>query len=134
MGNVTDEELLHCYQRSSIVCIPSLQEGFGIIALEAQACGTLVVSTRTGGLPDAVEDKRYLVLPGDVNELSEALARALNDRSSEKAWRRRHEFIEKNFSYRKVGLQLEDVYKRALSNKSTKQEMGVHDGYKQDIH
>src|SRR5207245_329359 len=60
---------------ADIVCIPSLQEGQGIVALEAQACGAPVVATRAGGLAEAVCDRLtgILVPPGRVAPLADAL-------------------------------------------------------------
>jgi D-inositol-3-phosphate glycosyltransferase len=39
-----------------VVCVPSYNESFGLVALEAQACGTPVVAANVGGLPTAVRD------------------------------------------------------------------------------
>jgi D-inositol-3-phosphate glycosyltransferase len=44
------------YRASDLVCVPSYSESFGLVALEAQACGTPVVATAIGGLRTAVSD------------------------------------------------------------------------------
>jgi D-inositol-3-phosphate glycosyltransferase len=49
-------ELADWYRASDLVCIPSYSESFGLVALEAQACGTPVVATAVGGLRTAVAD------------------------------------------------------------------------------
>jgi len=49
-------QLAQWYAAASLVCVPSYNESFGLVAIEAQACGTPVVATRVGGLPTAVSD------------------------------------------------------------------------------
>ena len=50
------EDLPDWYRASDLVCVPSYSESFGLVALEAQACGTPVVATAVGGLRTAVAD------------------------------------------------------------------------------
>ena len=84
-------ELPDWYRASDLVCVPSYSESFGLVALEAQACGTPVVATAVGGLRTAVSDgisgalvdghdprawsatiSRLLSLPGHRECMSEA--------------------------------------------------------------
>ena len=53
---VTRDQLPEWYRASDLVCVPSYSESFGLVALEAQACGTPVVATAVGGLRTAVAD------------------------------------------------------------------------------
>jgi len=53
---VTHGQLADWYRASDLVCIPSYSESFGLVALEAQACGTPVVATAVGGLRTAISD------------------------------------------------------------------------------
>lgn len=50
------EALVHVYRAADVVAVPSHNESFGLVALEAQACGTPVVAAEVGGLPVAVHD------------------------------------------------------------------------------
>ena len=50
------DELVDHFRAASVVCVPSYNESFGLVALEAQACGTPVVASNVGGLPTAVRD------------------------------------------------------------------------------
>jgi D-inositol-3-phosphate glycosyltransferase len=53
---VAQRELADWYAAASVVCVPSHNESFGLVAIEAQACGTPVVAARVGGLTTAVSD------------------------------------------------------------------------------
>ncbi len=75
-------ELLSTYYRAADVCIvPSRSESFGLVALEAAACGTPVVASAVGGLTTLVEDGRtgYLVEPSTPDAFARAVAAVLAD-------------------------------------------------------
>jgi D-inositol-3-phosphate glycosyltransferase len=67
------------YRAASVVAVPSHNESFGLVALEAQACGTPVVATDIGGLRTAVRDRiSGLLVPGhDAGEWAAALTKAV---------------------------------------------------------
>ena len=69
------------YRASDIVCIPSVAEPFGRIAIEAFAVGTPVVASRVGGLKEIIEDRKtgILVPYDDAEELSTSMLELLNN-------------------------------------------------------
>ena len=74
-------ELPQWYRAADLVCVPSYSESFGLVALEAQACGTPVVATAVGGLRTAVADgiSGVLVDGHDPKAWSSVIARLLQE-------------------------------------------------------
>ena len=81
LGHVSFEKLAAEYGRANVFCLPSRQEGFGIVFLEAMAAGLPIVAARAAALPEVVPDGEcgILVPPGDAPALAKALDRLLND-------------------------------------------------------
>ncbi len=83
LGAISNDELRAVYSSSDVAVLPSLNpaEGFGMVLTEAQACGTPVIGSRVGGIPEALREGEtgLLVPPDDVPALSEALLRLLSD-------------------------------------------------------
>ncbi|MFF4506705.1 D-inositol-3-phosphate glycosyltransferase [Streptomyces sp. NPDC001401] len=96
---VGQDRLADWYRAASVLVMPSYSESFGLVAVEAQACGTPVIAAEVGGLPVAVQDGVSGVLvPGhDPVDYARALRRfaddpALSARMGEAAARHAHSF------------------------------------------
>jgi D-inositol-3-phosphate glycosyltransferase len=70
-------ELAQWYRAADLVAVPSHSESFGLVAVEAQACGTPVVAADVGGLPTAVGDAGVLVGGHAIPDWADALERLL---------------------------------------------------------
>lgn len=77
IGYVTPEELRRAYQTADVFCLPSRYEGFGLTVLEAMACGTPVVCSNIGSLPEVADDAARLVDPAIRPDLVQALVEVL---------------------------------------------------------
>ena len=73
------ERLVEVFRAADLVCVPSYSESFGLVAIEAQACGTPVVAAAVGGLPVAVRDgfSGALVNGHDVDDWAQAIGELL---------------------------------------------------------
>ncbi len=67
------------YRAADLVAVPSYSESFGLVAIEAQACGTPVVAARVGGLPTAVGDAGVLVDGHSTSDWADAIEGLLAD-------------------------------------------------------
>jgi glycosyltransferase involved in cell wall biosynthesis len=79
-GFVPDTELVHLYSRAYALVQPSLMEGFGLPAIEAMACGTPVLSSRAGSLPEVIGDAGLFFDPNDATSIAMAIRTLANDR------------------------------------------------------
>jgi glycosyltransferase involved in cell wall biosynthesis len=103
-----------------VACVPSLYEGFSLPTAELMACGTPLVVSRAGAIPEVVGPDGLcadLVTPGDVAELTAALAALLDDpeRRAEmgRAGRRR---VDETFSWRAVAAAVAAAYEQAMAD------------------
>ena len=78
-GYIPHEDLSAVYSLARAVVFPSFYESFPAIPLEANACGCPVVTSRTGGTPEAAGDAALYVDPTDVPGIAEATLRILRD-------------------------------------------------------
>lgn len=81
LGQLPYETLPEYYAGSTIVTVPSLDETFGYVAVEAMAAGKAVVASNVGGLAEIIDHglSGVLVQPGDAQELGNAIVRLLED-------------------------------------------------------
>jgi glycosyltransferase involved in cell wall biosynthesis len=79
-GHVETDELATLYRGAAVLVFPSRYEGFGLPVVEAMACGTPVVATTAGAIPEVAGDAAVLVEPGDPVAFAGGIERALSDR------------------------------------------------------
>ena len=77
LAHVSDEQLVSLYKQARVLVQPSFMEGFGLTALEAIYCGTLVVAARAGALPEVVGADELLFDPAEPQQLADLLVRLL---------------------------------------------------------
>lgn len=120
LGRLPVEELVRLYNEHEVLVSPSLYEGFGLPAAEAQACGTPVVATTAGAFPEVVGDgvTGTLVPPGDARALADAIEQLLRDPARRMAMgtagvRR----IEEQFSWRTCAMRTAELYEDVLARR-----------------
>jgi D-inositol-3-phosphate glycosyltransferase len=111
------EQLADHYRAADVAVVPSHNESFGLVALEAQACGTPVVAAAVGGLSTAVDDgvSGLLVHGRDPDAYAAAIRRVLGRRELLAAGARRHATA---FSWDRTTDSLVDAYAAAMAEMS----------------
>ena len=98
-GHVPLEDLRVLYSSCTLFAFPSLYEGFGMPVLEAMACGAPVVSSNASSLPEVVGDAALLVNPLDVEGLTAAMTRVVEDAGLRESLKRKGSLRIKAFSW-----------------------------------
>lgn len=91
---------------------PSLYEGFGMPPLEAMACGTPVITSKTSSLPEVVGDAGILVDPENVDEICEAMEKMMIEPAYRETLRLKGKKRADKFTWQKSAEQLMTVYRK----------------------
>ncbi len=114
-GFVPDEDLVHIYNAAVALVLPSFDEGFGLPAVEAMACGTPVIASCAGALPEVVGEAGLSFDPHSPRELRACLEEVLTNDSTRLALRERGLRRASEFSWEKsatIALSVFDALKR----------------------
>ncbi len=117
VGKVPHEMIPDYMYHADVFVLPSLSESFGIVNLEAMACGLPIVATRVGGLPDVIEDgvNGYLVGTREPREIAERLLMVMqNDEMQEEISTNNREKA-KLFTWENVAIKVEMEYQKAIA-------------------
>ena len=103
---------------ADVVCVPSYNESFGLVAIEAQAVGTPVVAAAVGGLTTAVADSSsgILIDGHDVNDYAKALEQILLDEQLHSRLSEGAVLHAAEFGWERTAKQTLEVYQRAATN------------------
>ncbi|MCS7272618.1 MAG: glycosyltransferase family 4 protein [Fimbriimonadales bacterium] len=114
-GYVPDEHLVWLYNAADVVLYPSFYEGFGLPPLEAMACGTPVVASNSGALPEVVGSGGILLPPDEPGLWANAIRTVLENESFREALRQRALQQARRFSWRTTAERTLEAYQKALS-------------------
>jgi colanic acid/amylovoran biosynthesis glycosyltransferase len=104
--------------RSKVFCCPSIDEGLGIVFLEAQAMGTPVVSFYSGGIPEAVISHKtgFLYPEKDITGLAQGITKLLTDDALWDTFSKNGvEHVKNNFDIKKQTVLLEQLYTEVIN-------------------
>ncbi|WP_323737136.1 glycosyltransferase family 4 protein [Methanosphaera sp. ISO3-F5] len=119
-GFLTDEEVISMYQESELFVLPSissLQEGFGIVVLEALSCETPVISTTIVGVSDDVinTDSGIIVPPRDVDKLTGAIIKILSDKKLiAQMGKKGRQLVQEKYEWKSIAKSIHELYEELL--------------------
>ena len=117
LGTIPDAEVKKLYQKATIFILPSFWEPFGVVLLEALACGTPVVSTLVGGIPEIVQNHEngILVPPNNPPKLAEAIQYLMDNKDVRtRLAKEGRKVVVKNFSLDVITSRLCNIYQGIL--------------------
>ena len=112
LGSVAHHELPFFYSAADVCVMPSYSESFGLVGLEAQACGTPVVCADVSGLRSVVRDEvsGYLIDGHDPAAYAERIGRLLDDRELAQQMGRRGRLLAQRFSWTRTADRLQELF------------------------
>ncbi len=116
LGRRSQETLPYYYSAADVVIMPSHYESFGMVALEAMACGTPVIATQVGGLAFLVQDGEtgYHIPVGDVEALSDRLINLLEDDALHARMSKKAAEFAQDYAWGKIADQMAELYQQVL--------------------
>ncbi len=115
-------EIEKVYQLADVLALPSIptrgvREQFGLVLIEAMACGKPVVASRCGSMPGIIQDAGLLTNPGDANSLAQALNQLRHSPDMrQRLGQRGRAVAEQNYDRNKVAEQIHEAYQCVLSS------------------
>jgi glycosyltransferase involved in cell wall biosynthesis len=116
LGELTSDQLADLYKKVTLLVLPSLNETFGIVLLEAMASGTPIVASKSGGMPEIIGENGVLFESGNPVDLARKIEYLLQDKSLRtRMGINGRRLVQENFSYDRVAQKLIEVYQQMLS-------------------
>jgi N-acetyl-alpha-D-glucosaminyl L-malate synthase BshA len=117
-GNSNEIDTILC--QTDLFLLPSKTESFGLVALEAMACGVPVISSNAGGLPEVNKDgfSGYLSEVGDVNGMAKNAMKILKEDAVLTEFKKNALITAQQFDIKKILPLYEDLYQRAIAKYS----------------
>jgi len=121
LGSIKREKLPYYYSAASVVCAPSYYEPFGLVPVEAMACGTPVIGSRVGGIQFTVQNRKtgFLTPPRRYRSLTNRILTLISDsalrrRMSKQAVAR----VKHKFNNNLLGREINSLFKKLIAKRS----------------
>jgi D-inositol-3-phosphate glycosyltransferase len=118
LGQRSQETLPYYYSAAEAVVLPSVYESFGMVALEAMACGTPVVASEVGGLAFLVQDQKtgFTVPFADPQALADRLADLLHDEDLRRRMGAQAAIFARDYAWEKITFRIKRLYDELLGS------------------
>jgi glycosyltransferase involved in cell wall biosynthesis len=124
ISGLTDEGIAELYNEATIAVSPSVYEGFGFPCGEAMSCGTPVVATNGGSLPEVVGDAGVIVQHSDPGALVRGLSALLDDPAArERFGHLGRERILAHFKWERAAREVTDIYRQTILDADRRSEI-----------
>lgn len=122
LGKRAQDTLPYYYSAAEVLAMPSLYESFGMVALEAMACGTPVIASEVGGLGYLVQDgvTGFTIPDSDPEMLSERLSCLLGDHELRREMGSRAAEYAKEYEWEKVAASIINLYQEVVCKQESK--------------
>lgn len=118
LGYIPDADLPGVMNLATALVCPSLAEGFGFPALEAMRCGTCVVASRVGSLPEHLGDAAVWVDPLDIDSIRAALIRIVDDAGLRSRLGAEGRARARQFTWERTAATVAGIFRRELTGSS----------------
>jgi len=116
MNYVPASDLVYFYNGATLLCYPSIYEGFGHPVLEAMASGTPVLTSRVSSLPEVGGAAAYYIDPNSPEEISRGMEKIVDDQDYRKQMIKNGLIQVKKFSWEKSAKETYKLYEKVLKN------------------
>ena len=122
LGNLSVHDIVDYYRAANLVVIPSLMEAVSLAAIESMACGTPVLSTNVGGMPELIKNGKngLMVNPADPSALADSIRYLSRDTKTYQQIARKSIQTAARYSWDGIAEQTEDIYEKALDSNPKK--------------
>lgn len=130
LGKREQDKLPYYYSAAEVVVMPSHYESFGMVALEAMACGTPVIASEVGGLAYLVRDGEtgFTIPAEEPDTLCEKLSWLLNDEALHQKMSGQAAEYAQDYAWEKIATQIVDVYKELVPEESKVDHLSKRNG------
>lgn len=120
LGKKSQDTLPYYYSAAEAVVVPSQYESFGMVALEAMACGTPVVASQVGGLAFLIQDGRtgYMVPSNEPTQLADRLTRLLKDQKLRQQMGKNAAELARNYSWEIIARKIVELYNQVIADQT----------------
>lgn len=118
LGRISPDNIAKTFCSFDITVFPSLREGFGVAAIESQACEVPVIVTNVGGHPESLDNNKtgFIVEPESPEEIKEKIKILMNDENLRKSMGKEgRKFVKANYEVNKNFRDIEELYVKILN-------------------